>query len=436
MEKRKNFLKISIIVLVGVISGYLIVGLNISSIKNSVSVKTHNEGTSIKVLPEKVKVKGQTESSNTSVEKMIVIKGVLRRGDSLYSSLRKKGISPEEIYKLKRALSSVIDMTSLPSGSKYCLIHDAKGGFVKFIYNPNPIDTYIVSSSKSGKLKVYREKPTLKIVKVEGKIEDSLYNAILKTKQSPELAVSLARIFAWQIDFNTEPRRGDTFRLLVEKEEQNGFSRPVRILAAQYDGKLTGKHTAIFFKDASGHADYYTPEGKSLRKAFLRAPLKYYKYISSPFSYRRLHPILRIWRPHLGIDYAAPIGTPVIAIADGVVTVVSYSHDCGRYIKIRHLNGYESVYAHLYRYARGIRKGVRVHQGQVIAYVGSSGLSTGPHLYFAISKNGRRLNFLKMKMPSASSVNPKYISQFKKVKDEYISSLQGKIAYSLSRNER
>jgi len=313
----------------------------------------------------------------------------------------------------------MIDMKSLPFGSKYRLIYDVQGKFIEFIYNLNPIDTYIVSPSASGELKVYKKEPILKIVKVEGKVENSLYNAMLKAEKSPELAVSFANIFAWQIDFNTELRRGDIFKLIVQEKEQNNFSRPVRILAAQYKGKLTGKHTAIFFKDSNGHTDYYTPEGKSLRKAFLRAPLKY-KRISSPFSYHRLHPVLRTWRPHLGIDYAAPSGTPVVAIADGLVTTVSWANDCGRYIKIKHLNGYETVYAHLSRYAKGIRKGARVHQGQVVGYVGSSGLSTGPHLYFAISKNGKRINFLKMRMPFASSINPKYTSQFKQIEREYL----------------
>jgi len=421
MKQRKNFLKILVVGSIVVISIFLIVSLNTSKTQNSLSGKISH--TDILMEKPQLKIKNQIKSNDVP-RRQVIIKGTLKRGDSLYSSLRKRGISPEEIHKLKKALNSVINVNSLPLKSKYRLVYDTQGRFVEFIYNPNPIDTYIVSPSISGELKVCKKKPILKIVKVKGKIDDSLYNAIIKAKESPELAVDLAKIFAWQIDFNTEPRKGDTFKLIVEKEEENGFSRPVRILAAQYNGKLTGKHTAIFFKDPKGYADYYTPKGRSLRRAFLRAPLKY-SYISSPFSYHRLHPILRIWRPHLGIDYAAPMGTPVVSIADGVVTTVSWSYDGGRYIKIKHLNGYESVYAHLSRYARGIRRGVRVHQGQVIGYVGSSGLSTGPHLYFAISKNGRRMNFLRMNIPSRFSINPKYASQFEKIKKEYLSSLKG-----------
>lgn len=420
MKQRRNFLKILVIGSIVVISGFLAIGvkLNTLEVQNSASEKISQENIIIEESSLKIKTKNEIESNNISMEQ-VIIEGTLKRGDSLYSSLRSQGISPKEIQKLKSALSSMIDMKFLPFGSKYRLIYDVQGKFIEFIYNLNPIDTYIVFPSASGELRVYKKEPILKIVKVEGKVESSLYNAMLKAEKSPELAVSFADIFAWQIDFNTELRRGDIFKLVVQEKEQNNFSRPVRILAAQYKGKLTGKHTAIFFKDSNGHTDYYTPEGKSLRKAFLRAPLKY-KRISSPFSYRRLHPVLRTWRPHLGIDYAAPSGTPVVTIADGLVTTVSWANDCGRYIKIKHLNGYESVYAHLSRYAKGIRKGARVHQGQVVGYVGSSGLSTGPHLYFAISKNGKRINFLKMRMPFASSINPKYTSQFKQIEKEYL----------------
>jgi len=419
MEQRGKFLKILVIGVIAVVSIYLTINLklNISKIQTLFSRKISQEQETILT---------KEPSSETKINevplKQVIIEGTLEQGDSFYSSLRRQGISSEEIYKIEKTLSSMINVRSLPVKSKYRLVHNLQGKFIEFIYNPNPIDTYIVSSSPSGELKVYKKEPNLKIVKIEGQIDDSLYNAMLKAKKSPELAVKFANIFSWQIDFSVEPRKGDIFKIIVEEEEQNNFSRPLRILAAQYEGKFTGEHTAIFFKDSNGHTDYYTAEGKSLRKAFLRAPLQY-KYISSHFSYHRLHPILRVWRPHLGIDYAAPIGTPVVTIADGLVTIVSWDNDCGRYIKIKHLNGYESIYAHLYRYAKGIKKGVRVHQGQIIGYVGSSGLSTGPHLYFAISKNGKRINFLKMNMPSASSINPKYLPQFKEIKREYLSLL-------------
>lgn len=418
-RKRGKFLKILVIGMIAVVSIYLTVNLKLNISKNQTLF-------SRKISQEKESILTKGPSSDTKINEVsleqVIIEGTLEQGDSFYSCLRRQGISSEEIYKIEKTLSSMINVRSLPVKSKYRLIHNSQGKFIEFIYNPNPIDTYIVSSSPSGELKVYKKEPNLKIVKIEGQIDDSLYNAMLKAKKSPELAVKFANIFSWQIDFSVEPRKGDIFKIIVEEEEQNNFSRPLRILAAQYEGKFTGEHTAIFFKDSSGHTDYYTAEGKSLRKAFLRAPLQY-KYISSHFSYHRLHPILRVWRPHLGIDYAAPIGTPVVAIADGLVTIVSWDNDCGRYIKIKHLNGYESVYAHLHQYAKGIRKEVRVHQGQIIGYVGSSGLSTGPHLYFAISKNGKRINFLKMNMPSASSINPKYLSQFKEIKREYLSLL-------------
>ena len=270
MKQRKFFLKILVIGSIVVISGFLAIGLKLNTleVQNSASEKISQENIIIEESSLKIKTKNEIESNNISTEQ-VIIEGTLKRGDSLYSSLRSQGISPKEIQKLKSALSSMIDMKSLPFGSKYRLIYDVQGKFIEFIYNLNPIDTYIVSPSASGELKVYKKEPILKIVKVEGKVESSLYNAMLKAEKSPELAVSFANIFAWQIDFNTELRRGDIFKLIVQEKEQNNFSRLVRILAAQYKGKLTGKHTAIFFKDSKGHTDYYTPEGKSLRKAFV-----------------------------------------------------------------------------------------------------------------------------------------------------------------------
>ncbi len=350
------------------------------------------------------------------------LKGVLPRGSSLYLCLVGQGVGPEEVFKLQKALKPLFDLRKCPAGSRYQLALDGQGRVAQFIYQPNAIDLYSVHLSPQGSLEAAKEKNQTRVVKIEGEINSSLYEAVLELGHSAEVAMQLADIFAWQIDFLTEPRPGDRFKLVVEEEYRGKAKRPKRILAAQYKGKLTGEHTAIFFCDPSGHCDYYTLEGKSLRKAFLRAPLKY-RRISSHFSYRRLHPILRIWRPHLGIDYAAPIGTPVSAIGDGVVIKKGWNRDGGKFLKLRHPNGYTSTYCHLSRFAKGIKPGVKVRQGEVIAYVGSTGLSTGPHLYFAISKNGKKINFLKMKLPSASSVDPKYLSQFSRVKEERLAML-------------
>lgn len=358
-------------------------------------------------------------------EEVITIDGNLQAGDTLYESLIKEGISAAEILSLQEKVKSVVDFNYLPVGSEYSLKYNPEGKVTEFIYKPNPIDIYCIDIpvSNSEDLKVTKEEVSTEVVRLEGKIKYSLYESMMECANSPQLALQLAEIFAWQIDFLTECREGDTFNILVEKQYRGDFYRWGEVLAAQYKGELLSKHTAILFKDPSGHTDYYTEEGDSLRKAFLRAPL-HYKYISSYFSKNRLHPILRIWRPHLAIDYAAPTGTPVSTIGDGTVIFAGWNDGYGNYIKVRHPNNYVSGYGHLSRFAKGLKKGQKVKQGEIIGYVGATGLATGPHLDFSISENGERVDFLKLELPAASSVDHQYLTQFNEVKDKLLSDLK------------
>lgn len=358
-------------------------------------------------------------------EEITTINGNIQAGDTLYESLIREGISAAEILSLQEKIKSVVDFSYLPIGSEYSLKYNPEGKVTEFTYKPNPIDIYYIDipTSDSEDLKVTKEEVYTEVVRLEGKIEYSLYESMMACADSPQLALQLAEIFAWQIDFLTECREGDTFNILVEKQYRGDFYRWGQILAARYEGELLSEYTAILFEDLAGHTDYYTEEGKSLRKAFLRAPLNY-KYISSYFSKNRLHPILRIWRPHLAIDYAAPTGTPISTIGDGVITYIGYDSGYGNYIKIRHPNNYVSAYGHLSRFAKGLKNGEKVKQGEIIGYVGSTGLSTGPHLDFSISKNGGRVDFLKLKLPAASSVDPQYLIQFNQVKNKLLSDLK------------
>ena len=358
-------------------------------------------------------------------EEVITIDGSLQAGDTLYESLIKEGISAAEILNLQEKVKSVVDFNYLPVGSEYSLKYNPEGKVTEFIYKPNPIDIYCIDipSSDSEDLKVTKEEICTEVVRFEGKIKYSLYESMLECADSPQLALQLAEIFAWQIDFLTECREGDTFNILVEKQYRGDFYRWGKVLAAEYEGELLSKHTAILFKDPSGHIDYYDEKGKSLRKAFLRAPL-HYKYISSYFSKNRLHPILRIWRPHLAIDYAAPTGTPVSTIGDGTVIYAGWKDGYGNYVQIRHPNNYVSGYGHLSRFAKGLKNGQKVEQGEIIGYVGATGLATGPHLDFSISKNGEKVDFLKLKLPAASSVDPRYIAQFNEVKNKLLDNLK------------
>ena len=353
---------------------------------------------------------------------VVVSTGTFARGDSLYSCLSGQGISPKEILVLQKLLNPLFDTRKCYPGDSYEIIISTSGVLEGFNYYSGPLDIYGVKTSPSGELIAFHEKIPLekRLLGLIGKIDSSLYESMVQIGQSPELTMRFADIFAWQVDFLTEPRPGDTFKLVWERFYKNGeeFSDGT-ILAAQYLGK-EGRHTAILFENPEGLKDYYTIEGESLRKEFLRSPLNY-RRISSYFSYRRFHPILKYYRPHLGIDYAAPVGTPVVSIGDGVVTYAGWKRDYGRFVKVRHQNGHYSTYGHLSRYGRGIKRGIKVKQGQVVGYVGTSGLSTGPHLDFRLVRNGKFVNFLKIRIPAAESVKEIYKKEFEITKRQRLS---------------
>ncbi|MGH9703886.1 MAG: peptidoglycan DD-metalloendopeptidase family protein [Candidatus Acidiferrales bacterium] len=238
---------------------------------------------------------------------------------------------------------------------------------------------------------------------VAGQIQGSLWESILDAGERPELAMRLADIFGYDMDFYTDTRPGDTFRVLVEKKHFATGS-PVtygHILAAEYNnrGRL---YRAILFHDAAGREAYYTPDGKSLKRAFLHSPLKFAAPVTSHFSKSRFHPILKTYRPHLGTDYAAPTGTPVQTIGDGKVIFAGRKGGAGNLIQIQHTNGYETYYMHLSRVL--VRSGQRVEQGQRIGLVGMTGLATGPHLDFRIQRQGLFLNFERLNLPSSEPI--------------------------------
>ncbi len=268
-------------------------------------------------------------------------------------------------------------------------------------------------------------------------ITDNLSNAMPSThKEYHKLALKLSDIYAWDIDFSSDIRSGDSVKIIVEElwvgEVFKGYGN---ILAAEFVNN--GILHAAYRYEKNGHADYYNSKGKSLKKALLRSPLRF-KYISSGFSKRRFHPLLRIYRPHLGVDYAAPTGTPVSAAGSGKILFSGYKGQNGRMVKIKHRGGYTTYYGHLSKIPKKIRKGVKVSQGDIIGYVGTTGLSTGPHLDYRIKFNGRFVNPLKIKLPRGTSVPKKLMADFRIVVDSFDSRLaaidQPVIAYRKTSN--
>jgi len=263
---------------------------------------------------------------------------------------------------------------------------------------------------------------TTQEVGVAGKIDGSLFQAVTDAGEKPELAMRIAAIFAYDLDFYTDPRPGDTFRVVIEKKIlANGETASYgRILAAEYDN---GGHAyrAVLFHDPYGDPAYYTPEGKSMKRAFLHSPLKFAAPITSHFSYSRFHPILKQYRPHLGIDYGAPMGTPVQTIADGKVIFAARKGEDGNLVKVQHSNGYTTYYMHLSRIL--VRDGQHVQQGQNIGLVGMTGLATGPHLDFRIELHGTFLNFEKLKLPSSDPIAKKDWNAFAAARDHALAEM-------------
>ena len=249
------------------------------------------------------------------------------------------------------------------------------------------------------------------VLRLEGEVTSSLFGAVEAAGGNPELAVVLAGVFQWDVDFLRDVRKGDRFVAVVEQRSVDGsFYEYGTLYAARFvnDGKTLD---AIAYPDGDGHIGFYDGEGRPLRKQFLRSPLEFSR-ITSRFSHSRFHPVLRRRTPHYGVDYGAPVGTPVRATADGRVTFTGSRSGAGRMVTVTHANGYETNYLHLSRYGAGIKPGVRVEQGQVVGYVGSSGLSTGPHLDYRVRQNDRWINPLTISSPPAPPLGEERLRRF------------------------
>jgi len=345
--------------------------------------------------------------------------------------------SPAEILVISRKSQSVFPLTNLCAGHPY-QIEIENENFVSFYYDIDKNEQLLIEQ-RQGDFFVSRHPIpyTIEVEAIGGRINSSLFSTIGQLGESSELAVRIMNIFAWDIDFIRDIRQGDYFTCLVEKRYRDGnLAGYGNLLAAEFNNR-NQTYYAFRFDDGDASFGYYDEQGKSLRKAFLKAPLSYTR-ISSGFTKRRFHPVQNRWKPHLAIDYAAPIGTPVMAVADGTITQKSYDRSNGNKLRIRHPNSYETTYIHLNKFARGMKKGRRVRQGEVIAYVGTTGMSTGPHLDFRVFKNGQAINPLKMKSTPAkpiSSVNKLAFADIVSQRQQQLKSIQQQLIAPIEANE-
>jgi murein DD-endopeptidase MepM/ murein hydrolase activator NlpD len=331
---------------------------------------------------------------------------VFQAGDIPAKTFSKTRIPEDEAAAVIRELAKKADLRSVKPGDFYEVLYDESGKWRAVWFYPSGKNFFSITKGEGGVLNV--EKKTLasftSLKQAEGTIETSLWEAMAHKSVPPSIIMSFTEIFESQMDFVTDTRAGDEFKAVYETVELAKKETPAssKIISAKYkSGSKT--YEAFYFKPEKGAAGYYDAKGMSVRSAFLKAPLQY-KRISSYFTMARKHPILKIVRPHQGIDYAAPSGTPVSAVANGIVRSAKRSGGYGNLIILKHKNGYETYYGHLLRYAKGIKKGASVSKGEVIGYVGQTGIATGPHLDFRIMRYGKFFDFLTMKQQPADSL--------------------------------
>jgi murein DD-endopeptidase MepM/ murein hydrolase activator NlpD len=329
--------------------------------------------------------------------------------------LLKYGIERQQIDILVRNSSKVFDVRDIRAGNNFTILadKDSIGKAKYFIYEHDPSVFYIFSFNDSLNITPYRQKVTSVIKYSAGTIKTSLWDAIIEGGLNPELAVSLSDIYAWTVDF-FGLQKGDWFKVVYEEKYIGTNSIGTGMV---YGAEFTCSGSKIFAIPMiqNGKESYYDTTGNSLRKAFLKAPLRFSR-ISSGFSSGRMHPILRIVRPHYGVDYAAPAGTPVQSIGDGKVISVGTEDEPGRIVRIKHNSVYTTAYMHLSSFGNGIYSGAMVKQGDIVGYVGTSGLSTGPHLDFRFYKNGYPVDPLKVDAPAVEPVLPENMEKFKKIR--------------------
>lgn len=345
------------------------------------------------------------------------VDGKVKNGQFFSTLMMHLGMSAGEAYDLTQACAGIFDVKTLRVGNTYKAYYSDSDTLQHVVYDRDRTSQVIFFCQPPYEVKVHEKPVTVHERYADVTINTSLWVDMINAGVCPELIISLSDVYAWTVDF-FGLRKGDRFRVLYQEKLCDGDV--VAVDTVRYAVFSRGKEVlpAIMFDQKDGGNIYWNEKGESMRKAFLKAPLKFSR-ISSGFSYARRHPVTKKVRPHTGVDYAAPKGTPVMTIGDGVVTSMKYEGAGGNTIRIRHNSVYSTAYLHLSGYAKGLRVGQRVRQGQIIGYVGSTGRSTGPHLDFRVWKNGSAINPLKMQSPPAEPLKAENRAAFERTYEKY-----------------
>jgi len=408
---RKNFIEIFVLI----ISAFIII------IVSNVFTKNNYQEENIELV--EIVVHEHEFEYGIIIDSLIIIKDKVRRNQFLSDILLKYNVDYATIDKIARASKPVFNVRKIRRGNNYSIIcsNDSINKLLYFVYEKSPTKYIVYDLTDSICIYSGEKEIEIRIEKTKGTIVNSFWNAMIDNSCDPNLANELSEVFAWSIDF-FGIQKGDTYNAIYEAlYVDNKYIGLGNIQAAKINHSGLDYFAFYYIQDSVG--DYFDEESNSLMRTFLKAPLRY-KRISSGYSHSRLHPILKIRRPHHGVDYAAATGTPVLTIGDGVVIKKAYQkRGGGNYLKIKHNGTYTTSYMHLSKYAKGMKKGTRVKQGDVIGYVGKTGLATGPHLDFRVFRNGKAINPLKLKSPPAKPVDSINLSEYRLLKDSLIQEL-------------
>ncbi len=349
----------------------------------------------------------------------------VNNGDTLSTLFKKAGFSDRVMYKVIAGHKSNKKLASIYPGETLSFSKDSNGDLNSVKLQRNRLESFVITMQDDGKFtsETVTLIPEVQLAYAEGEINSSLFLAGQKAGLKQSMIMELANIFGWDIDFILDIRNGDSFSLIYEELYLDGEKiNNGKIIAATFTNQ-NRELKAVLYKDKNGAQNYFTPDGYSMRKAFLRTPIDFAR-ISSHFNLRRKHPVLHTIRAHKGTDYAAGRGTPIKATGDGKVVHAGRKGGYGKAVVIQHGQKFSTLYAHMSKYAKGVKSGARVKQGQIIGYVGSTGLASGPHLHYEFKVNGVQKNSIKVKLPHAKPVHKSEMPEFKKQTELYLSQLE------------
>lgn len=375
----------------------------------------HQQLTSHYVLADEAEEIVPTLMYGMNVNDHLVIEEKIKKNEFLADILSAYNVPVKLINQLAAIPRNVFDVRKIATNKKYTLIcsPDSLKTARAFVYEPNAIDYVVFTFNDSLRVNVCQRDVTIEERSISGTIQSSLSQTINEMGISHELTNKFVDIFAWQVDF-ARLQKGDVFKLMYEEVQVEGQSIGVRNINGIYFEHFGTGYYAVPFDQGNG-LDYFDEEGKSLRKALLKYPIEFTR-ISSRYTGRRFHPVQKVFKAHLGTDFAAPTGTPIRAVGDGLVEESQYKSNNGNYVKIRHNSTYTTQYLHMSRIQDGVRAGTRVRQGQVIGYVGSTGLATGPHLCYRFWKNGVQVDALRVDLPASEPITAQYKDAYQEAK--------------------